>query len=45
MKRKSYIRRLIVRAIEDSLVLTGLFVGMWLVGCGVSLAFRFLGVL
>jgi hypothetical protein len=45
MSKKAYIRRLIVRVIEDSLILTGLFVGMGLVGCGVSLAFRFLGVL
>ena len=39
MSRKAYIRRLIVRAIEDSLVLTGLFIGMWLIGSGVSLLF------
>jgi hypothetical protein len=39
MSRKAYIRRLIVRAIEDSLVLTGMFVGVWLVGSGVSLLF------
>lgn len=39
MSRKAYIRRLIVRAIEDSLVLAGLFIGMWLIGSGVSLLF------
>ena len=39
MSRKAYIRRLIVRAIEDSLVLTGLFIGMWLIGSCVSLLF------
>ena len=33
-----YWRRLIVRAIEDSIVLVGIFVGMWLVGSGVSRA-------
>ena len=45
MSRKAYIRRLIVRAIEDSLVLTGVFVGMWLVGYSVSWVFGLLGVL
>lgn len=45
MSRKAYIRRLIVRAFEDSLVLIGLFAGMWLVGAGMSLAVDWLATL
>lgn len=37
MSRKAQIRRLVVRAIEDSIVLTGIFTGMWLIGSAVSL--------
>ena len=40
MSRKAYIRRLIVRAIEDSLILIGMFVAMWIVGTLVSAFFN-----
>ncbi len=37
MSKKAYIRRLVVRAIEDSLVLGALFVSMWIVGSVISI--------
>ena len=37
---KAQLRRLVVRAIEDSIVLIGLFVSMWLVGTGFTLIFK-----
>lgn len=37
---KAYIRRLVVRAIEDAIVLIGLFCIMWLIGVGVSTLFN-----
>ena len=40
-----YWRKLIVRAIEDSVVLVGLFVGMWLIGAGATLGLRWLTTL
>lgn len=42
MSRKAYMRALVVRAIEDSIVLVGIFVGMWAVGAGVSRVFEWL---
>ena len=44
MSRKAYRRRLIVRAIEDSLVILGLWIGAWLLGAVASIALGLLGV-
>ena len=42
---KAYFRRLVVRAIEDAIILIGLFCFVWLIGCGVSQLFKILNII